>query len=219
MRPEILQRDSVRWQKRGPYWKKTAEEKAKLSPTEIETLCRRGGRPPFVMDVISMEATKAGQRKLEEIEKLFSLAGKGVSDVHLMQPWFKALDVADRYRKHEQCDRRHRDLKKISEHVECMYFQRHRSMSEAHANDAATDQPPMRPKAIRTLSRQFASTPRAQDLLMDVRDISRLRASYAYYYDSVQATKTGWSQFPWDMAVRDLCAIKGMFPSHEGWQH
>jgi len=44
---------------------------------------------------------------------------------------------------------------------------------------------------------------------MSEEEIARLRASYAYVYDSKQHERgAGWSRFPWDVAMRELCAIK-----------
>lgn len=42
--------------------------------------------------------------------------------------------------------------------------------------------------------------------------VKRLRASYAYIYDSEYCKdKRGWSQWPWNVAFRDLCDIKTSF--------
>jgi RNA-dependent RNA polymerase len=193
VRSDVLQRDTAKWQGRGPYWKRTIEEKAKLSNAQTEELCGRGGRLPFIMDVIAKEAPKAGERKLREIQKLFSLTGHGVSDAHLTRPWFNALKVARRYREVEHCDRRARDLEKILWHVEAMYQKR-----QSLRGDDVTNS--------RSLSWEFAAEPHSDSMLMDTRDINRVRASYAYLFDSL---RNSWSEFPWEMAMRELCSIKG----------
>jgi RNA-dependent RNA polymerase len=193
VRSDVLHQDTRKWQGRGPYWKKTSEDKAKLSDAQIEELCGRGGRPPFIMDVIAKEAPKAGKRKLQEIQNLFSLTAHGVSDAHLTRPWLHAIQVAHRYREVEHCDRRHRDLEKIRLHVEAMYQKRQTLRGGSNSSP-------------RSLSREFISEPPPDRLLMDKHDISLVKASYAYLFDS---WRSSWSDFPWEMAMRELCSIKG----------
>ena len=56
-------------------------------------------------------------------------------------------------------------------------------------------------------------TPEEMEVITDWEEIARLRASYAYMYD-LEVHKYGrdgkqrWSRFPFDVAARELCAIK-----------
>jgi len=42
---------------------------------------------------------------------------------------------------------------------------------------------------------------------MQDEEVARLRASYAYKYDH-EVRFSGWTRFPWDVAMRELGAIK-----------
>jgi RNA-dependent RNA polymerase len=192
--PKLHKMDSKYWQQCTPYWKKPAEEKAKIPEAEVAKLCQR--RKPFIMDTISREAPKAGKRKLEEIQTFFSLSNGGVFDDDLAKPWLNAVKLAELLLAEESCDRWQRDLKKIADHVAAVFAQ-YQSL------------PPVARERIWLLSREFALRPPTDQLLMDKRDISRLKASCAYLYDAEKA-EGGWSHFPWDMAMRELCGIKGV---------
>jgi len=73
---------------------------------------------------------------------------------------------------------------------------------------AFTDLPiELRQDVLRASAKEFASKPRPEDVLFSEEEIARLRASYAYLLDS-QQEKKGWSRFPWDVSMRELCAIK-----------
>jgi len=202
--PAVLREHRNKWQGHTLYWKKTAEEKSKISEEEVDKLCRRKG-PPFIMDIISREASKACKRKLDEIEQLFLFQRRDVMDDHLAAPWLNACKLAERYEVDEKRDRRCRDLKKIADHVQRMFGQ-YQSIVDKEDEISSS----LRGK-ISQLSREFASRPSPENVLMDKRDICRLRASYAYYYDA--KNHADWSFFPWDVAMRELCLIKGMsFP-------
>ena len=201
--PEVLKQET-RWKGPTPFWKLTAEEKSKISEDEADILCRRtcGGKP-FIMDTLAREATKAGKRKLEEVEKLFAIQKQdGISDVHLEQPWLNAHKIAHRCLEEENITRMNRDLTKIMDHVKSIYELYKIVVGKEQSLHA-------RQEKIRQLSREFASKPPPEELMMDKRDISRVKASFAYFYDSTQSTKSRYSLFPWDMAMRELCHIKG----------
>ena len=199
VRPEIFQRDRKEWQYRTPYWRRSAEEKNEMSTTAINALCGRDGRPPYVMDVISKEAVEIGRRKLQEIEKRFSQARRSVADVHLMHPWYNALEVADRYRFKEHNDRRLRDLKRIEDAVK--HARRQFCNEQGHRQKGAH-------MGLTFIRRGFISNPPPERLLMASCDIDRLKASFAFIYDSEQ-DRTGCSSFAWEMAMSTLCTLKG----------
>ncbi|EEB87307.1 hypothetical protein MPER_15401, partial [Moniliophthora perniciosa FA553] len=69
----------------------------------------------------------------------------------------------------------------------------------------------VRQNQLRDLSKEFASYPNPDDLMLDEDTISRLRASYAYLHDceANKYTDKGWTRFPWDVAMSELCLIKG----------
>ncbi|KAH9077904.1 hypothetical protein EDB83DRAFT_2514608 [Lactarius deliciosus] len=67
----------------------------------------------------------------------------------------------------------------------------------------------LRQDQLRQLSREFAGGPDREVTaagLMSEDEVARLRASYAYVYD--WGRKSGGSRFPWNVAMRELGAIK-----------
>ena len=200
VRPEIFEGDQKKWQKKTPYWRRSAEEKDEMSIADINAMCGRDGRPPYIMDVISKEAIEIGRRKLQEIEKRFSQASKAVADVHLMQPWFNALQVAERYRREEHNDRRLRDLKRIEDAVK--YARRQ------FCNEQGDRQKGAHGMGLASIRREFIANPPLDRLLMASCDVDRLKASFAFVHDSEQ-DRTGCSSFAWEMAMSTLCTLKG----------
>lgn len=60
---------------------------------------------------------------------------------------------------------------------------------------------------LRALSKQFASSPNPQLTHMPKDLLNRVKASYAYYYDYQKNPKTDF-RFAFDVAFRELCAMK-----------
>jgi hypothetical protein len=63
---------------------------------------------------------------------------------------------------------------------------------------------------LRQESADFDDGPKDLDLF-DKTQVRRLRASYAYIYDHEFCKSTSqrkWSQWPWNVAMRELCDIK-----------
>jgi RNA-dependent RNA polymerase len=199
-------------------------------------LQRPSDLPKFIMDKITKCAKEVRDRRLGEVEEVFDSAPTFVVDADLTEPWLDAVKLADRFVEEEGNDRMKRDLEKITEHVHIVY-QRHRAEmaqvplspkkerrnaagggggggggggATAVANVAQFSDLPIevRQDNLRALSNEFISKPRMEDVMMDEDEIRRLRASYAYLYDSRRRGK--WTRFPWDVGTRELCAIKGM---------
>jgi RNA-dependent RNA polymerase len=199
--PEVFQRDRRVWQSRIPYWKRTTEDRDGMSAADIDMMCRRGGRRPYVMDIISRAAVEIGRRKLQAVERQFAKASKSVADTHLMQPWRNATKVARRYEEDEQNLRRERDLKKIQDTVK--QARRHFFDGQGVRQSGAHG------RGLANIRNRFAANPPPEQLLMDSCDIDRLKASYAYMYDWA-GDRTGRSPFAWEMAMSMLCTLKGM---------
>jgi RNA-dependent RNA polymerase len=174
------------------------------------------------MDRISHFAKEERDRQLIPVMAAFNSFDKVVVDAHLTEPWLNALKLADRFVEEEGCDRMKLDLTKIEDHVHELY-DKHREQVNVKNSPAKRDKRApfsdlpieVRQDKMRALSNEFLSKPRLEDVMMDEAQIRRLRASYAYLYDS-QKTKTGWTRFPWDVAMRELCAIKGK-QSYTNW--
>jgi len=220
--PETLRNDIRLYDKRAPAWKETAEDKERVlsSGSNDKNLARPKRLGAFIMDSICRHAEKEGDRQLQQIETIFSASWRHTVDKDLVEPWLHAGRVAERWKKEAGSDRRHDDLKKIAEHVRCMYVE-HRSLLNPESKVSPKKASPKKEKAaftelpievrqdkIRGLSKKFASMPLPSDLLMDEADIDRVKASYAYLFDSEQKKGKGWTRFPWDVAMRELCAIK-----------
>jgi hypothetical protein len=215
---EAFERDRAQYQKRSPRWKETDEDRERLQKSESNDSNLR--RPPtlgvFIMDTIAYQAKLECGRRTREVEKQFNLqSGRDPIDQDITAPWFRAKKIAERCAVEEGSNRMLEDLAKIEKHVEAMYAQ-HRQQLRASSGSpdvairrdkaAFTDLPiEARQDKFRALSRSFVSAPRTDEVFMDDWQITRLRASCAYWYDSQQAK---WSRFPWDVAMRELCAIK-----------
>jgi hypothetical protein len=217
--PEALERDRAKYQKRSPQWKETDEDRELLQKFESNATHVR--RPKslgvFIMDTIFAQAKEESVRRMGEVRKLFDswASGRDAIDHDVTAPWFEARRIAERYVVEEGCDRMQRDLQKIEKHVEEIYASHRQQLRAAPGSPAApirrggaafTDLPiEARQDRFRALSRRFVCAPKTEELLLDDREISRLKASCAYWYDSQQPK---WSRFPWDVAMRELCAIK-----------
>ncbi|KAJ7039848.1 RNA dependent RNA polymerase-domain-containing protein [Mycena alexandri] len=200
----------------GPAWKKktasgNAMNSAYLQRTvnpENRSLCRR-----FVMDVLNDAATSQQDRWLADAEQLFLPFEQRpvVLDEDLARPWndFQAY-VNERILEKDKNPKA--DLIAIGKHVAKMYerCRASKSKGQSNAQNAFTEQAiEIRQDTLRELSRDFASSPSLDQMssIFDPVCLARLRASYAYIYDHQKSNK-GWSRFPWDVALGDLCRIK-----------
>ncbi|KAF8639473.1 hypothetical protein AX17_001493 [Amanita inopinata Kibby_2008] len=100
-----------------------------------------------------------------------------------------------------------RDLTRIQQHVRAV-FKKHRERIRGTFTKLPITR---RQDILRGLSKEFAEHPKVEEMevTMDSAMIARLRASYAYIYDlEMHRNVGGWSRFPWNMAMRELCAMK-----------
>ncbi|KAJ2927622.1 hypothetical protein H1R20_g9471, partial [Candolleomyces eurysporus] len=123
------------------------------------------------------------------------------------------------------------DLILICKHVEEMYKEHKEkvghspaggggrpssSLSGSDPDSAALTGLPIqrRQDILRSVSRKFATYPTADELHLPPEWAARVKASYAYFYDcEQQKNKRKWTQFPWNVAFRDLCDIKAQADS------
>ncbi|KAF8078266.1 RNA dependent RNA polymerase-domain-containing protein [Lyophyllum atratum] len=213
IKPATLKADTKDYKKtRGPEWKEW-KAKAERKPKERasnEPFTKRGKNSeyitgPFIMDDLRRYAKKESDKILANMEEVFQ-ALDVVRDHHLTQPWDDADKMANRGTPELQAAKR-RDLDRIKYHVEDM-FREHRSQIQKNFTGKQIE---TRQDILRNLSKRFVASPTLDHMetFTDAASISRLRASYAYLYDFRQKAKgPGFSRFPWDMALRDLCHIK-----------
>lgn len=219
---DALRLDSKQFQKRPPKWKESDEEKIRYETTN-ELHPRR---PPtlgkFIMDDLYKHAEIKSKHWNVQLDELFKKDFSVKQDPELAEPWFSALEMANRWKTLENNGRALSDLERICKHVEAMYVAHRGEMSsprkQGKGSPRKADGTPAfssmsieaKQDKMRDLSRRFAASPVASEVLMSKEEIARVRASYAYVYDWEQRRERppGFTRFPWDMAMRELCAIK-----------
>ena len=218
VREEILRNDMKSYQKRPPKWKETEEDRDRFhtSGQNEKNLERPKALGRFIMDVLHKQAENEGNSWLARIEAYFEAPIRCKTDEDLVGPWNKAIQLSNRWATEENNTRMKRELEAIAEHVKGVYTDHRGSL--ASPTNISRNSPKkgapftgmpieVRQDAIRKLSRQFVSFPAPGKFLMQDEEIARLKASYAYKYDR-EIRNSGWSRFPWDVAMRELGAIK-----------
>ncbi|KAF9068844.1 RNA dependent RNA polymerase-domain-containing protein [Rhodocollybia butyracea] len=183
--------------------------------------------PRFIMDILHQEARTQRGIWMEKLNHHFGDALKAhnrpkdgdVGDPHkvvlrpdedLTRPW-------DWFYKEAQSRKDVKilnDLRLISNHVEKMRLKHAEEMRKSYkrnktSNRSSSDLQPItiRQDTIRSLSREFASSPKKEDFssLSVQTKVDQLRASYAY---KLAVQKDVAAQFPFDCAFHKLCVIK-----------
>jgi len=223
IKPETLSADLTKYHHScGPQWK--AMEKGKKKSGNF----KNGSNMPylkrdsssywvqgqkFIMDVLRDAAIKERSCLLTEMDQVFKPLNAG-PDSHLLQPWADAQAWAERGDP-AFVEMKKADLKRIAEHVQAVYQQQKIYLQNINRNNISggvqfTELPiETRQDRLRVSSKAFASGPQLEDLptIADAAMLARYRASYAYKYDA-ETSFVGWSQFPWNVAMRELCLIK-----------
>ena len=237
LKPEVLSKHRQFWSKtQGPQWKEQVEDKKR---NETSWLTREDNRPflkrppppqmqRFVMDEITRLADKMACEELKKMKATFMECRNGAQvDGDLIEPWLRMGEIARRFAEEEGSTRLVRDMEVIATHVRGIREKHRRQLGLKGAGGvpfsprkdgkgaAFTDLPiEERQDKLRALSREFASGPDPDKVLLDDDEIRRLRASYAYYHDVVEVSQqkgeSRWTRFPFDVAMRELCAIKGV---------
>jgi RNA-dependent RNA polymerase len=205
--PEVFKKHCVEFNRSGPVWKDTLKKNQKKAGSRSfnTTYLDRGrGLPVFVMDTLRECARQEKHKVWILVHERFQ-PGAGIRDTDLIAPWLEAQELAQRESKEEKSTRRSTDLDKIAAHVAEVYESwKDRAKKAGSFTDLRIN---TRQDVLRRLSKKFASISTSQELLYSSTEIARLAASYAYLFDS-QRAKSGWSRFPWDVALRELCHIK-----------
>ncbi|TFK39284.1 RNA dependent RNA polymerase-domain-containing protein [Crucibulum laeve] len=206
---------------RGPEWKPKDSKKPKVSKDNSTYLPKRSKKGcnsdhihgPFVMDTLRTAAKSEAATLLARMDVVFSPLEINC-DPQLTAPWTEAVQWAEQGPP-DLVKLKRQDLDTIVAHVQSMYVD-HRSALRSQTGSTCffTTLPiEERQDIIRGLSKEFFDKPVLRDLslIMDQSTLARLRASYAYQYDAEQNMKSrGWSRFPWNMAMRELCSIKAV---------
>jgi RNA-dependent RNA polymerase len=220
VREDVLKNDTKTYQKRPPKWKETDEERERFyaSGQNEQNLQRPNFLGRFIMDELNKQAEEEGNHWLAKIETTFEALApyhRCKLDEDLVAPWNKAIEMSHRWVTEEKNTRMKEELEAIAQHVKKVYSEHRYSVtspSKGLRNSPKkavpfTGQPiEIRQDTFRKLSRQFASFPSSGQFFMQDEEIARLRASYAYKYD--HEVRLSWTRFPWDVAMRELGAIK-----------
>lgn len=177
------------------------------------------------MDHLREVATKERERLLIEVDQIFAPL-LNEPDSALIAPWEAAVKWADMpTNSKESAKSKQKALGKIAIHVQAMFRRNKgifaRAREQSNAADASNKSGPefthlsieVRQDELRALSKAFWSEPLLENVpdIPDQETLDRWRASYAYKYDAEQNLKNGeqgFSRFPWNVALRELCAIK-----------
>ena len=222
VKEEVLKRDSKNYQKRSPEWKETEEERSQFHASrQNEKHLRRPERlGRFIMDELYDQAKEEKDVWLAKIKSRFEAIRCNV-DEDLVNPWDRAMKKSKRFATEEKSNWMKCELEEIAKHVRSVYEDHRISFSPKKASSVKassslksivpfTELPiEARQDVIRKLSREFVSFPPPGKFLLEDEEIARLRASYAYKYDfERQFGLAGGTSFPWDVAMRELGAIK-----------
>jgi hypothetical protein len=195
VRKDVLTKDSQDWDILDcPEWTKPVEGQLS-SPSRNKT--QDGGWTPG-MAFIRSESLK---KRKELLEQYTFMTQSRTKDQDLCAPWEEEVKRLQMIPDQEKADSLGQELESIRLHVE----KQHRNRKTNHV--AFTSRPiTERQDMLRAESRAFASGP-AGIIYYRQRDVIELKASYAYIFDCKRSIE-GWSRWPWNVAMNDLCRIK-----------
>lgn len=197
VRKDVLAKDSKDWDILDrPEWTKPVESKASSrSAGRSKTL--DGGFTP-AMAFIRSESLKKRQELLEQYAEMTQSRTK---DQDLCAPWEEEVKRLDTIPDQEKAAFQRQELETIRLHVETQHKNR-------KTNQTAFTSRPIRDRQdmLRAESRAFASGP-ASIIYYRRKCVIELKASYAYILDCNKSTN-GWSRWPWNVAMNELCRIK-----------
>ncbi|KAG8719688.1 hypothetical protein FRC09_010774 [Ceratobasidium sp. 395] len=207
VKPSVLKRDIMRWDKRPPecfVQSRGEDESFGTKPS----LRRNPGLPPFILDTllhIAEEETRSYKARLST--RRDELARTNTTDDDLIKPFKDALDRVSRRGFGD-------DLKQIQSHVEKYRdlfikargnrgefspFERHgKSKKDISIGD--------RQESARALSEAYNCNLPNGLTLFDETAVRRVAASYAYYLD--KSTRSLNFNFSFGVAWAELCAVK-----------
>ncbi|KAG7096864.1 hypothetical protein E1B28_004272 [Marasmius oreades] len=211
---DVVAADRRKYKRVGAmHWKKRSSQKSQYTSDEGKVK-RPVGLHPFIMDVLINYAEWKARNVEQKFHAKLEQHNQHIPDPHLIAPWEEALKLANLW-KDKDSNTMHENLEKIASHVKRMYH-KHREQvkqnfsSKSKGRATFTDlRIETRQNQLRAMSKEFVASPTSSEVMMTEADLARLRASFAYLYDSeMNKGRNGWTRFPWDVAMRELCAIK-----------
>lgn len=201
------------YNKPSPSWKQPIRDPEDKEANRLDTLnLRRLARPTrlprFVMDDLMTERKKEYGRQKDLIsQRLGELKPPPGRDEHLARPWDEFAKKATE----NPCLEQIRDI--LQNHVLKVFSDWSKKGEEntsignkgnSFTKMAIED----RQDILRQLSQEFVQHPDSKVVaaLYDDQDVARLKASCAYIHAWNSGSKS--NRFPFDVAMRSLCAIK-----------
>jgi RNA-dependent RNA polymerase len=214
---KTLKNDSLKYNRGVMHWKpKDTKKSTYVSQGTGHKITRPSHLPSFIMDTLVRYSEKKAAGLVADFKQAKVKYKKHILDEDLVAPWREAEELA-RLRQERGSDLDVRALDEIRKHVERLY-EKHRTQVKKHNKSkgtggasAFTDLPiEVRQNQLRDMSKEFASYPSSKDVLLSEEVLRRLRASYAYLYDYERNKhrEAGFTRFPWDVSMGELCAIK-----------
>ncbi|CAL1696986.1 unnamed protein product [Somion occarium] len=173
--------------------------------------------PPFIMDILREKVLEEKAAQNQYLDKILPPFRDDIAhnpnDVHLAKPWMDAwngmledendVDITVSLQARGQRE----DLEKIKSHVEQMSQEYRRTVAGPNFTKMPIQ---LRQNKLRELTRKFVFDLTPEHMKYYKRapiEFGRVKASYAYVHD--RKVKHGqMSQFPFSVAMRQLCAIK-----------
>jgi len=223
IKPESLRADLQQYNERRPSWKEFVGKKDKTNTPGLTSnasnlvYLKRNPESPsvkgkFVMDSLVDAARREKDKILKEMDTIFAPL-LIEPDPILTAPWDDLVLWAERGNP-EVVKMKKKDLGMIAIHVQIQYRFHGTLLGQPTKQNQQhfTTRPIQdRQDRLRRASKSFISGPQLEDLptITDEVLLARVRASYAYKYDAeMKASDRGWSRFPFNVAMRDLCDIK-----------
>ncbi|KAF9008990.1 RNA dependent RNA polymerase-domain-containing protein [Cyathus striatus] len=215
--PEVLAQDVKKYNHRPPAWKETEEDRKcyfEQGRNDVN-LKRPSSLGIFIMDKLHKQAEDEGKTRLGLIDATFEQKTRCSVDSDLTAPWRNAKVRSKRWITEGVAMQN--ELQKLEEHVKAVYTYHREALNRGGGGSsmkngsklAFTGLPiEVRQDKFRDLSMKFASYPSSGEFLsMSDEEVARVRASYAYLYDT-EKNPYKFTRFPWDVAMRELTGIK-----------
>jgi hypothetical protein len=222
---DVLNKHHREFGQKKLLWKEASRKKSEgeLAPDSNINPTRQ---PCFIMEKLAMHGKVLERQHLAQLEQQ-KKSFKNEPDPVLLKPKEEVERKIKNHRAKEEDDPAHaaaadfleHDYKLLRNHVEAMYQQHRDDMREATLKHSEKARPTTltgaaftnlsiqtRQDILRKSSRNFHARPLEDEfLVLTTAAVDRIKASYAYFYDSQQTQPT---RFPWDVAFRVLCCIK-----------
>lgn len=213
VREDVFKQHDQEYGMKKLYWKEELKRKSAgdrfADPSNVKLMDRQRGRRPFIMESL-VKYGKVLQSEKKAKLKQWKDSHVRKADPQLLEPLREVEALINRLKnsgKKECVALLEEDYQRIKTHVEEVYREHQEQFRQTRQSDCVsfTSLPIQRRQDIlRKLSQKFHSEPSKFNIMTRVMS-DRIKASYAYAYDSSNGKAT---RFPWNVAFRVLCSIK-----------